>query len=115
MMSNPRTSIEDLKLTGSGNLKRALKREAQDASLPALTTDERSEVQKIDQLIALAMRACRRGQTFRGKANPAFRHLSVLVKTRDLLTRGRKPTEKRSTTEISREIDRMLQVVNSAN
>lgn len=92
-MSNPRTSIEDLQLQASPNLLRAKKRDA-DAAALSLTPEARNEIAQLDELIARAMSACRRGHTFRGRANPAYQHLHVLVRTRDMLLKGRKPAAK---------------------
>jgi hypothetical protein len=86
---NPRTPIEELQLTGSPNLHRALKRQQADENTPPLTPEQESEITKLDGLIALAMRACKRGQTIRGRRNPAFQNLEALIKVRKLLE-GRK-------------------------
>jgi|SRR5580704_6914935 hypothetical protein len=82
---NPRTPIEELQLTGSPNLHRALKRQQADENTPPLTPEQESEIAKVDALIGLAMRACRRGQTVRGRRNPAFANLESLVKVRKTL------------------------------
>jgi hypothetical protein len=92
-----RTPIEELELAGSPNLLRAKKREAAEASA-TLEPETRTEVERLDELIAQAMRACKRGHTFRGKSNPAFEHLTKLIKCRDLLTKGKRP--KKSAQEI---------------
>jgi hypothetical protein len=86
---NPRTPIEELQLAGSSNLRRALKRQKADESTVPLTPEQESEITKLDGLIALAMRACKRGQTIRGRRNPAFQNLESLIKVRKLLE-GRK-------------------------
>jgi len=86
---NPRTSIEDLELTGSSKLRSAIKRQQQDADAPPLTPEQESEISKLDGLIAQAMKACAHGSTFRGKRNPAFANLAELVKVRKMLE-GRK-------------------------
>jgi hypothetical protein len=82
---NPRTPIEELQLTGSPNLHRALKRQQADENTPPLTPEQESEITKLDGLIALAMRACKRGQTIRGRRNPAFQNLESLMKVRKTL------------------------------
>jgi hypothetical protein len=82
---NPRTPIEDLQLAGSPNLSRALKREEAEKNAPPLTQEQQSEIARVDELITLAMRACKRGQIFRGKRNPAFQNLEALVKVRQAL------------------------------
>jgi len=87
-----RTSIEELELTGSPNLLRAKKREAAEASA-TLAPETHTEIEQLNELIAQAMRACKRGHTFRGKPNPAFEHLTKLIKARDVLTKGKKPAK----------------------
>jgi hypothetical protein len=82
---NPRTPMGDLQLAGSPNLRRALKREQTDKNVLPLTPEQENEIENIDALIALAMRACRRGQTVRGRRNPAFQNLEALVKVRKAL------------------------------
>jgi hypothetical protein len=86
---NPRTTIEDLQLAGSPNLRRALKRQQADENAPPVTPEQEGEIAKIDALIAKAMNACRRGQTIRGRRNPAFQNLESLIKVRKLVE-GRK-------------------------
>jgi hypothetical protein len=101
-----RTPLEILKLQGSPNLRRSQRRDAAEENA-SLCTELRSEIAQLDELIAKALSACRRGQTFRGKPNPAFEHLTKLVKARDLLLRGHKPGKK-SAQEILAEADAML-------
>jgi predicted RNA-binding Zn ribbon-like protein len=91
---NPRTAIEELRLTGSTNLKRALKRERADASEPALSHEQKSEIAQLDELIQQAMKACKVGQTHNFKRNPAYANLALLIKARKMLADGR-PPEKR--------------------
>ena len=103
-MTVDRTPISELKLQGSPNLGRALKRE-KDAR--PLTADEQNEVRQLDELIQQAMKACRRGCTVRGKPNPAFNQLAQLVKTRAKLLAGKKVTDDTSPmAEINRLIER---------
>ena len=83
-----RVPLEILRAEGSPNLRRSLKREAAEAAL-TLTPETRSEIERLDELIALSMRACKRGQTFRGKPNPAFEHVAKLIKARDVLRKGK--------------------------
>lgn len=108
-MSNPRTDINELMLQGSPNLRRALHREKADESGPALTPEQLSEIEKLDELIALAMKACRKGSTLRGKRNPAFQNVATLIKARDLLTKGRKPAKK-SAQQILADADKIMGV-----
>jgi hypothetical protein len=82
---NARTQIADLQLAGSPNLRRALKREEEEKNAPQLTQEQASEIACVDELISLAMRACRRGQTIRGRRNSAFQNLESLVKVRKAL------------------------------
>jgi len=87
-----RKTIEELQLTGSPNILRSLKREAAEAKV-TLAPETHTELEQLNELIARAMSACRRGHTFRGKPNPAFENLAKLVKTRALLSKGRKPAK----------------------
>jgi hypothetical protein len=103
---NPRTPISDLKLTASPNLTRALKREKADAEKPPLSEAQKSELAQVDELIQQAFKACRRGQTIKRKANPAFRHLQVLFGLRDRILARRDPENQAS--EIMNEIDLAL-------
>lgn len=103
-MSNPRTPITELELTGSPNLGRALKRANEDAPL---TPAQRGELEQIDDLIQRALAACRRGQVVKGKRNPAFANLAILVRLRQTVSAGRDP-EKKSTQELLAEVDRLL-------
>ncbi|HXX20520.1 MAG TPA: hypothetical protein VEJ46_14040 [Candidatus Acidoferrum sp.] len=105
-MSNPRTEISDLLLQNSPNLARALRREKDDASV-TLTPEQQSEVEQLDELIAAAMRACKKGSTVGGKRNPAFANLQALVRTRDMLLKGRRATAK-SSKDLLAEADRLL-------
>jgi hypothetical protein len=101
-----RTPIELLELQGSPNLRRSKKRDADEAKL-ALTPEARGEVAQLDDLIAKAISACRRGHTFRGRSNPAFEHLTKLIKARDLLRKGHKPGKK-SAAELLAAADKLL-------
>jgi len=106
---NPRTPIEDLKLAGSPNLKRALKRAEIEANLPA-PKNAAEEVAQIDSLIQQCIGACRRGQTVAGRKNPAFQNLAALVKTRKLiLERGGIATNK-TTDQILAEANALLEI-----
>lgn len=107
-MSNPRTSISDLELQGSPNLPRALRREKAEADAPPLAPETKTEIEKLDALIAQAMKNCGRGATFRGKKNPAFEQLSQLIRARDLLQRGNKKSARKSAKELLAEADRLL-------
>ncbi len=91
-MMRERTPLKLLELQGSPNLRRSLKREAAESNT-TLAPETRTEVEQLDELIARAMRACKRGHTFRGKPNPAFEHLTKLIKTRALLLKGRQPVK----------------------
>jgi hypothetical protein len=82
---NARTPIAELHLAGSPNLSRALKREESEKNASPLTPEQESEITKVDALICKAMAACKRGQIFRGKRNPAFHNLEALVKVRKAL------------------------------
>lgn len=82
---NPRKELSELHLAGSQNIGRALKREAAERDALPLTLEQESEIAKVDGLIAKAMSACKRGQIFRGRRNPAFQNLEALVKVRKIL------------------------------
>ena len=76
------------------NLNRALRREA---NAPELTPENLSEIEQINDLIQLVMRACAKGSTVDGKKNPAYENLLTLVRARDLLMKGkRRPRNPRS-------------------
>ena len=108
-MAFPRTDIEDLKLQGAtSNLRRALKREKDEGEPLEITPDSLSEIETLDALIRQAMRACRRGHTFRGKRNPAFANLASLMKCRDSISKGQKKSGKRTTAELLAEADKLL-------
>jgi len=105
-MSNPRTPIDELELAGSPNLLRAQKRVKADANV-VLTPEAKSEIERLTELIARAMKCCHRGQTVDGKPNPAFQNLAALIRSRELLYKGRKPGRK-SAAEILAAADEML-------
>jgi len=104
-----RTPLEDLKLQGSPNLRRSLKRDEAEANAP-LAPEAQTEIAQLDELIARAMSACRRGMTFRGKPNCAFDHLTKLIKARDLLTKGKRP--KKSTADVLADADKFIAGIN---
>jgi hypothetical protein len=106
---NPRTPIEMLKLTGSTNLRRALKREEAEENLRA-PKNAAEEVARLDELIALAMKACRRGQTVNDKRNPAFGNLASLVRIRKMILERGGVATKKSGEEILAEADRLMGV-----
>ena len=103
-MSNERTPIEELRFYNSPNLGRALKREEAEANR-VLTAEEKDEVAQLDELIQLAMKACRKGSTVRGKRNPAFANLSSLVKTRQQILDGKRPKKNKSVEELLRQAE----------
>jgi hypothetical protein len=104
---NPRTPIGDLQLAGSANLRRALKREEAEKSAPMLTPEQESEIARVDELISLAMRACRRGQTVKGRRNPAFQNLESLMKVRKTLE-GRKIDPATASNRLLKEATELL-------
>jgi len=103
---NPRTPIADLKLSGSPNLARALKREKNDLDRPPLTQKQQTELEQIDALIMQCLKCCKRGQTRRGRRNPAFANLDALTKVRQRILARREPQE--SGADILDEIDRAM-------
>jgi hypothetical protein len=84
-----RIPIETLILEGSTNLQRSRKREEAERNAPPLSAEQKTEIEKLDDLIAMSMKACKRGHTFRGKPNPAFEHVAKLIKARDILLKGK--------------------------
>jgi hypothetical protein len=103
-----RTPIDELKLQGNAsNLARAFKREKKDNATPALIGDRKAEITQLDELILRAMKACRKGFTYRGKSNPAFSHLQTLVRIREQLSRENKP-RKKSSADIINAADAIL-------
>jgi len=111
---NPRTPITELELTASPNLLRAKKREKADAEKPPLTPEQESELEQVNQLIAQALKCCRRGATFRGKKNPAFAILEGLVKVRKTLE-ARKPDPRSESARILREADELFKRIGTEN
>jgi hypothetical protein len=111
---NPRAPLENLQLAGSPNLGRALKRQQEDENAPPLAPEQLSEIARVDELISLAMRACRRGQTIRGRRNPAFQNLIDLVKTRKLLE-GRKVNNETTGQHALKEAQELFANLREAN
>lgn len=83
---NQATPVKDLAFVQSPNLKRAMKREEQRKEL---TEKDKQEIAQLDELIQLAMKACRKGSTVRGRRNPAFQNLQTLVKARKQILDGK--------------------------
>lgn len=111
---NARTPIADLHLAGSPNISRALKREESEKNAPPLTPEQESEIEKVDALISKAMAACKRGQIFRGKRNPAFQNLEALVKVRKTLE-SRKIDPSTASTRLVREATELLANIGKEN
>jgi hypothetical protein len=111
---NPRTPIEELELAGSPNLARALKRKQADENALPLTSEQESEIAKIDALIAKAMNACKRGQTVRGRRNSAFQNLESLIKVRKLLE-GRKVNTETTGQRALKEVQELFAKLKEAN
>jgi hypothetical protein len=108
-LSSPKTSIEDLELSGGGpNLSRALRRKRSEESRE-LTDDARAEISKLDELISDALEACHDGHTVGSamKANPAFQNLRHLVTVREMLKKGVAPPKK-SGRQLLNEMDALL-------
>jgi hypothetical protein len=102
-----RTPLAILKLTGSGNIKRALDYEKKDASAPPLPADRQEEIRQLDALILKCLKACSKGSIRNRKSNPAFSHLSLLVSIRERLLRGHQPG-KESDADVVAQAERML-------
>jgi len=107
---NPRTPVEELRLKGGANLRRALDREKNDLEKPPLTPEQEGELAKVDALIAQAMKCCKRGQVFNGRRNPAFANLAELVRVRKILE-GRAPSSSpQSAKDILAEAEKLMGV-----
>jgi hypothetical protein len=99
-------SLSDLELSGNAsNLNRAKKRELPPA---ALDEGQKSELARLDDLIAKTMKACHYGQTIGGKRNPAFGNLSTLMKLRKLVTNTKTP--KKSGEDLLKEAEELFKV-----
>lgn len=108
---NPRKTVAELKLECSNNLARTLGYEKRDQEKPPLTAEQHDEVKRLAELIQQAMKCCARGMTVKGKKNPAFANLQVLVNIRRELLASRIPPKKQSDSELLREADRLLKGV----
>lgn len=115
-MARPRIDLETADVTGQSDRwtpeQRAAREEAERAKL---TDDQRSEVAKLDALIADAMKACTRGQKIRGRRNPAFQNLQVLVRARKLIFDTKRPKSQASTEEAIAKIDAMIAEAEKVN
>ena len=58
---------------------------------------QRDEVAQVDELIGECLRSCARGQTRRGKRNPAFANLESLVRVRRRIVEGKALPEEKGT------------------
>jgi hypothetical protein len=108
-MSRPRKSIEEIMAAGNpSKLTTAqLAQRAAEEKAP-LTIEQRTELQRLDDLIAKAMRACEHGQTHRGRRNPAYANLALLMKLRShVLTQKRPP---KSGEDILKEAEELFKV-----
>jgi len=72
-----------------------------------LTPEQKTEVAQLNELIAQAIKSCRKGNTVQGKKNPAFAHLAQLVSTREKLLKGKAPSKK-SAQDLVDEMDKLL-------
>jgi len=105
---NPRKSLSELQLSGSPNLSRVTRYAAKDAA-KTLTDGQRAEVQKLDALIEETLLACTKGQTRRGRRNPAFTNLQTLIKSRKMIIEGKTlPPAPPSVQDMEAEIDELL-------
>jgi hypothetical protein len=102
-----RTPLKLLHLSGSGNIARHNARVKAEADAPPLTPDRQKEIADLDILISKTMKACMKGSTRNKKGNPAFGHLAMLVRLRELLTRGHDPEEQEASTILD-ELDAKL-------
>jgi hypothetical protein len=102
-----RTTLEQLKLSGSNNIKRFNDRARAEADAPALTPTRKAEIEALDVLIAKALKACAKGSIRNRKQNPSFTHLSLLCNLREMLMRGHEP-EKNNTADIIAAADKLM-------
>ena len=97
-MANPRTPVDELILKSSPNLNRALKREKEESA--PLTPDQRSRLAAVDALISQSLKACKRGQTFKGRRNSAFANLESVYKIRKMILLGKDEKREKSAAEV---------------
>ncbi len=103
------TKIEDLELTGSGNIKRSLERQKKRVE-KRLTPSNRERLAKIDQLIDEQMGECECGGSIgeAEKRNPAFANLESLMRTRKMLLKEEpSETEEESVEDLLREANKI--------
>ena len=103
------TKIEDLELTGSGNMKRSLERQKKRVE-KRLTPSNRERLAKIDQLIDEQMGECECGGSIgeAEKRNPAFANLESLMRTRKMLLKEEpSETEEESVEDLLREANKI--------
>jgi hypothetical protein len=113
-MARPRHSIEDADLTGlSDRWTPEQRAEREEAERAGITEDQKTEVAKLDSLIAEAMKACQRGQKLRGKRNPAFQNLATLVKARKMVLDTKRSNHARqSANDLIAEAEALIAKVN---
>lgn len=103
-MGRPRKPINEILLSGNpGNKSQAeiAERIAEErADFEEIESDELAE---LNRLIVQTMVSCRRGQTVNGEPNPAFKHLGILVRARELARRS--ATRSAAPTALDREIE----------
>lgn len=103
------TKIEDLQLTGSGNITRSLERQKKRQE-KRLTPSNRERLAKIDELITQTISDCEHGSIIgeAEKRNPAFANLESLMRTRKMLLREDVPPEEESTEDLLAEADKII-------
>jgi len=98
--------LSELELAGNvGNLNRAKKRDQPPAALDEV---QKTELDRLNELIAVCMKSCHYGQTIGGKKNPAFGHLALLMKLRKLVMNTKMP--KKSAEELLKEAEELFKV-----
>jgi hypothetical protein len=111
-MGRPAKSVEEITLAGNSRKlspqQLAARREAENTPLPL---EQREELRKLDSLVAAALEKCARGQTVRGKRNPAFVNLSLLLKCRKLILSERRDAKQQGTAMLA-ELDKLLERTN---
>jgi hypothetical protein len=102
-MGRPRANINDLKLSGSHNLLRAMKYDEK-----KLTSEQIKQLKRVDSLIDDALTACSTGQSVgpKEKRNPAFQNLVALYTIRRMITRN--ASEEEEEDDVMKELDDIL-------
>lgn len=92
-MPRPKKSTAELRLVGNASkLSREELAARADEEKQPLSASLEQELKKLDELIEIAMRECRKGQRLRnGRRNPAFQNLNSLLRSRKTLLTTPRP------------------------